>query len=260
MSAKTTNALPKSVNTMLPVIDLHATDPSALYSLLLFVDEQCKKRNIQMPCVTFDVLAYDVVSSKNMDIFVRLGGFHQVMSFLDLIGFLMGGSALETVYAPVTVGHMFTEKSYSRAIRGHLLCASAIMSLILEEFWNGLSNEEEKSLEQLYNSDRPSDQNTSVIAKRLIYFFIERKEKFTRESRTSALWLSYVEYVSIVKEFIRAERTNDWSLHISATKNMLNLFAATGHNNYAKSCRLYLQSSYNIRDNLPTCLRAVHGW
>ena len=100
---------------MLPVIDLHVTDPSALYALLSFVDEQCKKRNIQMPCVTFDqqryVLAYDVVSSKNMNIFVRLGGFHQIMSFLGSIGLLMGGSglrsALETVYATVTVGYMF---------------------------------------------------------------------------------------------------------------------------------------------------------
>ena len=138
------------------------------------------------------------------------------MSFLGSIGLLMGGSglrsALETVYAPVTVGHMFTGKAYSRAIRGHLLCAPAIMSLILEEFCNGLSNEEPKSLEelynseQLYNSDRPSDQSTSVIAKKRIDFFIERKEKFTRESRTSALWLSYVKYVSIVKEFIHAER------------------------------------------------------
>ena len=114
-----------------------------------------------MPCATFDqqlyVLAYDIVSSKNMDIFVRLGGFHQIMSFLGSIGLLMGGSglrsALETVYAPVTVGHMFTGKAYPRAIRGHLLCASAIMSLILEEFWNGLSHEEQKILEE-----HPSDQ------------------------------------------------------------------------------------------------------
>ena len=112
------------------------------------------------------------------------------MSFLGSIGLLMSGSglrsALETVYVPVTVGRMFTRKAYSRAIRSHLLCASAIMSLILEEFLNGLSHDEQKTLEELYNSDRPSDQSISVIAKELIDF-IERKEKLTRESRISAV-------------------------------------------------------------------------
>ena len=45
--------------------------------------------------------------------------------------------------------------------------------------------------------------------------------------------------------------TNDWSLHISATKNMLNLFAATGHNNYVKSCRLYLLSITTLETTYP---------
>ena len=244
---------------MLPVMDLHATDPTALYSLLLFVDEQCKKLNIRMPCVTFDqqlyVIAYNIVSSKNMDIFFRLGGFHQLMSFLGSIGSLMAGSglrsALETVYVPVTVGHMFTGKAYSRAVRGHLLCASAILSLVLEEFWSGLSCEEQKTLEELYDSDCPSAHSTDIIAQKLMNFFVERKEQLTRESRTSTLWLSYVHYVSVVQEFIRAERTSDWLLHISATKNMLNLFAATGHNNYAKSCRLYLQTITALETTYP---------
>ena len=55
----------------------------------------------------------------------------------------MGGSgfnkALETVYAAVTVGHLFTEKAYSRSVRGHLLCATALQSILMEEFWNELN-------------------------------------------------------------------------------------------------------------------------
>ena len=46
-----------------------------------------------------------------MNIFVRLDGFHQLMNLLGSIGCLMEGSgfraALENVYAPVTVGHVF---------------------------------------------------------------------------------------------------------------------------------------------------------
>ena len=87
MSRVTNTAiLEESHISLLPIIDLHATDPSALYSLLLFVTEQCKNLNVDMPCVTFDhqlyVNAFEIVSSMNMRIFVRLEGFHQLMSFL----------------------------------------------------------------------------------------------------------------------------------------------------------------------------------
>ena len=43
-------------------------------------------------------------------------------------------SALETVYAPVSVVHMFSGKAYSRAIRGHFLSTYALLSIMLEEF------------------------------------------------------------------------------------------------------------------------------
>ena len=38
-----------------------------------------------------------------------------------------------------------------------------------------------------------------------------------------------------VPEFIQDERTNIWESHVATTKFMLILFAATGHNNYAKT-------------------------
>ena len=112
---------------MLPVIDLHATDFTALYSLLCFIDDHSKKLNVQMSCVTFDqqlyIKAYEIVSTKNLDIFVRLGGFHQLMSLLGSIGCMMEGSllrnALETVYAPVIVRHMQTGEAFARAVREH---------------------------------------------------------------------------------------------------------------------------------------------
>ena len=62
---------------------------------------------------------------------------------------------------------MFMGKPFARSLHGHMLSVSAVLSLLLEEFWSALDLEE---------------------------------------------------------------------------KLMLNLFAATGHNNYAKTCRLYLQS------------------
>lgn len=58
-------------------------------------------------------------------------------------------------------------------------------------------------------------------------------------------------YISIVKLFIRAERTGDWNLHFKAAAKMENLFIATGHINYAKSARLYLQMMHGLPETHP---------
>jgi len=39
---------------------------------------------------------------------------------------------------------------------------------------------------------------------------------------------------------LRAELTADWKLHLFSIARMINLFAATGRNNYAKCARLYV--------------------
>ena len=66
----------------------------------------------------------------NMNIFVRLGGFHQFMSFLGSIGCLMEGSglrtALENIY-PITVGHMFSGKA--------LLVQYVVICYVLQQFY-----------------------------------------------------------------------------------------------------------------------------
>jgi len=42
--------------------------------------------------------------------------------------------------------------------------------------------------------------------------------------------------------------TSDFKLHLHSVSEMLNLFAATGHVNYAKSERLYLQQMCELEE------------
>ena len=67
------------------------------------------------------------------------------------------------------------------------------------------------------------------------------KELMSKNNRTIKLWVQYIDQVQVIKMFIRAERTGDWHMHLVAVEKMLNVFAASGHHNYAKSGRLYLQ-------------------
>ena len=77
------------------------------------------------------------------------------------------------------------------------------------------------------------------------------KEKLGSKSRTSKLWLQYLDYVQVLKLYIRAERTGNWKLHLLSISRMINLFASTGHINYAKSARFHLQSMLELKTTYP---------
>ena len=55
-------------------------------------------------------------------------------------------AALGNVYAPITVGHMFSGKGFIPAICGHILCASGILPLLFGKFWDDVSLEEKNQL------------------------------------------------------------------------------------------------------------------
>ena len=49
-------------------------------------------------------------------------------------------AALENVYAPVTVGHMFSGKAFALAIRGHMLCALVVFITSLRKVFRGINS------------------------------------------------------------------------------------------------------------------------
>ena len=89
------------------------------------------------------------------------------------------------------------------------------------------------------------------VVKKLDTYLEKLKEHLSTKSRTSKLWIQYMEYVGIMRQFIRAARSGDWNLNLISLQRMLNLFAATGHINYAKSARLYLQLMIDLPNTHP---------
>ena len=70
-------------------------------------------------------------------------------------------------------------------------------------------------------------------------------------SRTAKLWLRFMDYIEIIKDFICCERLGMWDGHLNAVTALLNLFAATGHIHYAKSARLYVQEMRKLPSTHP---------
>jgi len=196
------------------------------------------------------------------------------MNFMGSIKSLMGGLGLEDIfrlcYGRDTVPHLMTGKAYAIALRGHILVDGALMhkllSLVVASSSSDLScagdeqitSEEMSQIQAVYESvlanNIDASDSTALNCASLVKpecAINDIKRKLMALSRTARLWLLYMDYVLIVKIFILAKRTGDWHLHLAVTGRMLNLFAATGHHNYAHCARLYLQLMADLPSSQP---------
>ncbi len=65
--------------------------------------------------------------------------------------------------------------------------------------------------------------------------------------------------IYILCKFIRAERTGNWAPHLQTIQNMLPYLAASGHNLYIKSARVYLQQMANLKEEHPDVNQCFKG-
>ena len=57
--------------------------------------------------------------------------------------------------------------------------------------------------------------------------------------------------VDILRQYIRAERTGNWALHLECISKMLPYLAASGHNHYTKSAWVYIQRMSQLEEQHP---------
>ena len=61
--------------------------------------------------------------------------------------------------------------------------------------------------------------------------------------------------IDILRNFIRAQRSGNWELHLQSLSDMLPYLAASGHNHYTKCVWIYLQQMSKLEDEHPTVYR-----
>lgn len=262
-----------------PLIDMNPGDETCIYSTLMYVDSKARKLKLPTTCVTFDqplwLKAVDICMACDLRIVCRLGGFHLLMSYLGCIGHVMAGSGIEELfslnYGSNTVLHIMTGKAYARALRAHFLAERALVQLLLESFLPGsqndlhttlstegqLSADDILDLRKLCETYQQHSDDGIILSSESVFMKFSAiiaalKNDLSVRSRTAKLWIQYLSYLDIVKCFLAAERTGNWRLHLAATTDMLPLFAACGHHNYAKSARYYVQ----LMNQLPV----THPW
>ena len=111
------------------------------------------------------------------------------------------------------------------------------------------SNEETVYLEQLLNEVCGENINNGSF-KKIINKFICTIENLKENGLTAKLWIQYFEMIMVVKQFIVAERSGDFELHLQCVKRMLPYFHASGHFLYAKTAHLYLQDMLQLETKI----------
>ena len=97
--------------------------------------------------------------------------------------------------------------------------------------------------------------SSSPALESLVNAIEEKKSILANKSRTAKLWINYIKYIQVCRNFIWASRTGDWHLHLHSASQMMNLFAATGHHNYAKSTRVHLQMMVDLSKSDPGIMK-----
>ena len=164
---------------MMPLIDLQSSNPTCIYSTLLFIKDPAHKLQIKTPCVTFDqplwAKATPIVEEQKMNIVCRLGQFHFLMSFLGSIGHL-----LEQIFAPNFIPHILSNKDYARSLRGHLLASGALLKSILDELLSfGMLSSKDIARVATYSSQRDSEMLRCNIKKINSQYKSRRREFLT---------------------------------------------------------------------------------
>jgi len=247
----------------LPFINLTPSNPTTIYTALLQAAAKGSSNGQTITMVTFDQPLYakarEMVGAAPDDsplksLFIRLGGFHLLMSFLSAIGHIMEGSGLEelynTVYAKNSVQQIMNGKAYSRAVRALFLVEEALVTLFLKTNAARI-NVDKDELNFIYSTfKRGTASEEDITQSAVVKNFMENLEKqlqHTKEmGRTQKLWIQLIEMVEIVRMFIRAERSGDFFLHLHCVHEMLPIFHSSGHLNYAKSAQVYLQDSLEL--------------
>lgn len=251
----------------LPFLDLKATSSDAINSVLHFASDSCRKASKSVTCVTFDQPLYwkakEILSSTENslildNVFLRLGGFHLLMSFMGSIGYIMAGSGLkevwETVYAPKSTDKMMTGHSFARALRAHLLTHAALGQLLLDGATISDEDKQEvQSMLQQYNNKTltATSVKESPIISSIVKKFNTRVQEVASSGKTAMLWIQYFQMVTLMLHYIEAERLGKWELHLLCVQEFIPYFHAAGHLAYAKSCHLYLQDMHDLHQRMP---------
>ena len=206
---------PKTKVVYLPLIDRPPADSGTMMTSMLKAKKVAEGVGQEYVIFTADQQLYRVALHVQWEqpeifqnVYLRLGGMHFLMSYIGCIGNLMAETGMEDILSVPFGGvlKMLSGKKFPENVRALRM----LVEELLRPVFSNHSLESMDALRDVLNDIR-------------------------QKSRTACLWIDcLIKPVMILLTFIRAERESDWPLHMQAVDEMIVLFFAAGHPNYAR--------------------------
>ena len=200
---------------------------------------------------------------------VRLGGFHIAENFMGCIDYFMKEGGIEDILSESgvckrgTANKVIAGKDYYKMVRCHSLVSEAMVGLARDAFEEWLLADGRHEIlefgdrlddlhEALKNKDAEAALSSCVcVMSTLQDVCPEWREFVATLGKTAKYWLMYVEMVSILRRYVKAERAEDWQEHLGEVQNMLPFTVAAKHRNYMSCLPLYLRDMKELREKHP---------
>ena len=232
---------PKTRVVYLPMINQPPADPSTMMAAMLRAKSVTENTGQEFVVITADQQLYRVavhIMWENQTLFsnvyLRLGGMHLLMSYIGCVGSLMTGSGLVEVLNVTFAGasKMLAGRKFPNNVRALRMLVEGLLCPVFK--------------------GNPGLQTMDDLLHAL--------DDLSSNSRTARLWIDCVIIpVFNMMRYIRAERESDWPLHVAVVRDMMPLFFAASHLNYARYGLYYLRTMEQLPKEVCDCfLRGEH--
>lgn len=208
---------------VLPFMNHNPSQLDKIYTAFSFAQKLTEKYNLSVSSVTFHQPLYEEAikiaesSSTLLNIFIRLGGYHLLMSYLSCLGHIMGESRLsdqwKTVYATNSVKHMLSGHAYTRVLLAHMLSSASVMArlLVTPDCPSSIKLDVARMVDNmlLNHSSSPKSLLIELRTIQVSQIIEDLQEELSVSSRTGKLWIPYLKMPKLLLLFIRAESTRD---------------------------------------------------
>lgn len=262
----------------MPIIPAPADDMDTVFTVLTKCQAISQSLGQRNTIITFDEALY--FRAKEIcwlkphcfeNVIIRLGGFHILMTFMKCIGKHMDSSGLKDIWVESGVfgenstTHMLTGHAYNKAVRGHKLTFEVLWRILWPKFLSWLETTHPSHSDEIQVSVDSIIQGFTMEKNALIQDaydnlvnsisgiidFLQEFDNSNSQNPMFRYWREYMDMVSILLGFIRAEREGNWELHLETFSKMLPWLAIYDHVNYSRWGPVYLADMMQLPTKAP---------
>ena len=151
---------------------------------------------------------------------------HMLMSFIGAIGNLMSETGLADVMSSAFSGvhKMLLGKKFPMCMKALRMVVGVILIPVIDDLELAVQNYD--------------------------VFMANLEERALKSKRCKLRVDCLVKPVLLMMKYVRAEREEDWLLHVHCVKAMMPYFFAAGHQNYATLGLVYLRAIENLPNSV----------